>query len=84
VVFGEMGLSGEIRGIKGADLRAAEACQLGFVRQILPAANNRDIRLAEIERSEPAGVESLMEAIRIAFNSETESAFHQRSISPDP
>jgi len=38
-VFGEVGLSGEIRGIPQAPLRIREASQLGFTRVVLPAAN---------------------------------------------
>jgi len=37
--FGEVGLSGEIRGIPQAALRIREAVQLGFTRIVLPAAN---------------------------------------------
>jgi DNA repair protein RadA/Sms len=38
-VFGEMGLSGEIRGIPQAALRIREAVQMGFTRLVMPAAN---------------------------------------------
>ena len=38
-VFGEVGLSGEIRGIPQAALRVREAAQMGFTRIVLPAAN---------------------------------------------
>jgi DNA repair protein RadA/Sms len=38
-VFGEVGLSGEIRGIPHAALRVREAMQMGFTRIVLPAAN---------------------------------------------
>ena len=38
-VFGEVGLSGEIRGIPQAPLRIREAVQMGFTRIVLPAAN---------------------------------------------
>src|SRR5687767_10384004 len=38
-VFGEIGLSGEIRGIPQAPLRIREAAQMGFARIVLPAAN---------------------------------------------
>ena len=37
--FGEVGLSGEVRGIPQAALRVREAAQLGFTRIVLPAAN---------------------------------------------
>ena len=38
-VFGEVGLSGEIRGIPQASLRIREAVQMGFSRVVLPATN---------------------------------------------
>ena len=38
-VFGEVGLSGEIRGIPQAGLRVREAAQMGFSRVVLPAGN---------------------------------------------
>ena len=38
-MFGEVGLSGEIRGIPQAALRIREATQMGFTRIVMPAAN---------------------------------------------
>jgi DNA repair protein RadA/Sms len=38
-VFGEIGLSGEIRGIPQSPLRIREAVQMGFTRIVMPAAN---------------------------------------------
>jgi len=38
-MFGEVGLSGEVRGISQAPLRIREAVQLGFTRIVMPAAN---------------------------------------------
>jgi DNA repair protein RadA/Sms len=38
-VFGEVGLSGEIRGIPQAPIRVREAVQMGFTRVVLPAVN---------------------------------------------
>ena len=38
-VFGEVGLSGEIRGVPQSALRAREAAQMGFTRLVVPAAN---------------------------------------------
>ena len=38
-LFGEVGLSGEIRGIPQAPLRVREAAQMGFTRVVMPAAN---------------------------------------------
>jgi DNA repair protein RadA/Sms len=39
VVFGEVGLAGEVRATSQAALRVREAAQLGFTRCILPDAN---------------------------------------------
>jgi DNA repair protein RadA/Sms len=38
-MFGEVGLSGEVRGIPQAPLRIREAMQMGFTRIVMPAAN---------------------------------------------
>ena len=38
-LFGEVGLSGEIRGIPQTALRVREAAQMGFTRIVLPSAN---------------------------------------------
>ena len=38
-VFGEVGLSGEVRGVPQAPLRIREATQMGFTRVVLPVAN---------------------------------------------
>lgn len=43
VVFGEVGLTGEVRGVMYAKERAEEARRLGFSRVALPAANAREI-----------------------------------------
>ena len=37
VVFGEIGLSGEVRAVARADVRLKEAAKLGFTRAIIPA-----------------------------------------------
>lgn len=48
VLFGEVGLLGEIRGVSQADLRAREAAALGFRRVIVPHSNAAEIR-ADVE-----------------------------------
>lgn len=40
VVFGEIGLAGEVRAISFADVRLAEASKLGFTRCLLPKQNH--------------------------------------------
>jgi len=65
-VFGEVGLSGEIRGIPQAPLRIREAVQMGFSRVVLPAANvERASADALVERHECEliGVRTVGEAL---------------------
>jgi DNA repair protein RadA/Sms len=59
-VFGEVGLSGEIRGIPQAPLRIREAAQLGFSRVVLPVANVDRLDPAECEL---VGVRTVGEAL---------------------
>ena len=47
VAFGEVGLSGEIRAVSGADIRCNEAKKLGFTSVILPRANEKTCRRVE-------------------------------------
>jgi DNA repair protein RadA/Sms len=61
VVFGEIGLAGEIRATSHAPLRVREAAQLGFARTVLPDGN-----LAESDRPEGmaiTGVRHVSEAL---------------------
>lgn len=46
VVFGEVGLAGEVRAVNLADVRLAEAAKLGFNRCLLPEQNARRIESA--------------------------------------
>lgn len=43
VVFGEVGLTGEVRGVMYARERVEEARRLGFSRAVLPASNGREM-----------------------------------------
>ena len=60
VVFGEVGLSGEVRPVTRGQERLKEAAKLGFERAIVPAANKP--RQA-IDGLEVIGVERLSEAV---------------------
>ena len=42
MVFGEVGLTGEIRGISQAEVRIKEAARMGFMRCILPRTLSRE------------------------------------------
>ncbi len=43
-IFGEIGLSGELRPVRGAEQRLAEARQLGYHQGVIPEGNARDFR----------------------------------------
>jgi DNA repair protein RadA/Sms len=59
-MFGEVGLSGEIRGIPQAALRIREAAQMGFTRIVMPCAN---VDPAENGECELVGVRTVGEAL---------------------
>jgi DNA repair protein RadA/Sms len=61
-VFGEVGLSGEVRGIPQAALRIREASQMGFTRIVLPSANTQ--RSSDVPGEiELVGVRTIGEAL---------------------
>ena len=65
VVWGEVGLAGEVRGVGHSAMRAAEAFKLGFKRCILPHSN-----VDQIPREpgvECMGVRSLHDMVEILF-----------------
>jgi len=65
VVFGEVGLTGEIRGISQAELRVRESVRLGFDRCILPKTNRERMKKGDSIQLE--GVGSLGEVIKLLF-----------------
>jgi DNA repair protein RadA/Sms len=56
-VFGEVGLSGEVRGIPQASLRIREAVQMGFSRIVLPTAN--------VDPAETAAIDGTCELVAV-------------------
>jgi len=65
VVFGEVGLSGEIRAVSMAQQRVVEAAKLGFDTVILPKANVKSIRLPKDRRIRLCPAENVSDAIRL-------------------
>ena len=67
IIFGEVGLAGEVRSVSQPDIRVREAIRMGFTNIILPAKN-----LDRLEHSSSNvqihGVRYLSEALKIAFN----------------
>jgi DNA repair protein RadA/Sms len=64
-VFGEVGLTGEVRPVSRADLRIAEAIRCGFKKIILPKRNLKEIK--PIEGVNLMGISTLNEGLDIAF-----------------
>ena len=65
VIFGEVGLGGEVRGISQAEGRAKEAARLGFRRCLLPKQNQEKIK--PIKGIELIGVRTVQEAVEVFF-----------------
>jgi DNA repair protein RadA/Sms len=67
VLFGEVGLAGELRAVSQADPRLSEAAKLGFASAILPSANLK--RLEAPVSIERLGATSLESALELALGS---------------
>ncbi|GAB4414213.1 MAG: hypothetical protein OHK0032_10330 [Thermodesulfovibrionales bacterium] len=64
VVFGEAGLSGEIRAVNQADARIREAEKIGFKKAIIPLTNASRLKNPSVlEISGVGNVEDLLEAV---------------------
>ena len=67
VVFGEIGLSGEVRPVARGQERLKEAEKLGFKNAIIPVANLPK-NLKDFSKIKLYGVHNVAEAVDIAFN----------------
>lgn len=63
-VFGEVGLSGELRAISQAEIRIKEAAKLGLKRGLIPKGNAKNLKETGIE---VIGVKNVEEALEILF-----------------
>ena len=61
IIFGEVGLVGEVRAVSGGEARIKEAQKLGFKRCVLPQANVDQIKVQTDMRL--VGVSNVMEAL---------------------
>jgi DNA repair protein RadA/Sms len=61
--FGEVGLSGELRGISQADTRIKEAAKIGFKKGIVPVGNSNKLKADDIEIIGVKNVEEALEAL---------------------
>ncbi len=65
IVFGEVGLAGEVRPVQGGLMRLKEAAKLGFTKAIVPKANAPKNKIDGIE---VIGVERLEQALNYVRN----------------
>ncbi len=66
LILGEVGLTGEVRGIGHVDVRVAEAAKMGFSRCLLPQNNMRNLKIgADVEL---IGVANVPEAMELIFS----------------
>ena len=65
IVFGELGLAGEVRATSQANFRLREAARLGFRRAVIPQNNMSG--LESDDRVEIIGVRSIVEALDALF-----------------
>ena len=64
VVFGEVGLSGEIRAVSQSDLRLKEAEKLGFKTALIPPRRNAKKSSASIHLTEVGHLRTLMDTFK--------------------
>jgi DNA repair protein RadA/Sms len=79
VVFGEIGLTGEVRAVPRAGQRLMEARKLGFRRAILPESLIERLRPQEREGLQLRGVRDVASALRIAFERDVEQHSQTRA-----
>lgn len=67
IIFGEVGLSGEVRSVSQPLARLKEAQSLGFKRALLPEGNLAQLEKKEVSGLNLTGVKNIKEAIQIIF-----------------
>jgi len=65
LIFGEVGLTGEVRSVSNAEKRIREAEKIGYRRIVMPFGNTRNIR--NKSEAEIIGVKDIEEAIEQVF-----------------
>jgi len=68
VAWGEVGLTGEIRGVGYSFLRLTEAMRLGFSEVLLPASTAEQLRRESVAKgAKLIGVKTLKDVMRKVF-----------------
>ncbi len=78
VVFGEVGLGGEVRGISYPEARVKEASRLGFERCLLPKQNQD--KMKPLKGIELIGVGTVQEAIEALFTGQPPAKFQNPNV----
>jgi DNA repair protein RadA/Sms len=65
VVFGEVGLGGEVRGLSQSEVRVKEAARLGFKLCLLPEQNRE--KMKGTKGIELVGIKTIREAMEVLF-----------------
>jgi DNA repair protein RadA/Sms len=65
IIFGEVGLTGEVRAVSHVETRVAEAIKMGFTRCLVPHSNLK--RMTEIKGIELIGIKTVSEAMEELF-----------------
>ena len=68
ICFGEVGLSGEVRGVSQAEQRVCEAAKLGFQKCILPKVSADSI--GKVTGIELVGIRNVTELMSILLNND--------------
>ena len=66
VVFGEIGLAGELRSVNHVDQRIGEAARLGFTRCVLPYHSLKNLGASRTQGMEIIGAKNIREAFEAA------------------
>jgi DNA repair protein RadA/Sms len=65
LIFGEVGLGGEVRAIHQAEVRLREAAKMGFKQCLLPERNRA--RLDRVDGIDVIGVGDIRQALEVLF-----------------
>jgi len=69
VIFGEVGLAGEVRLVNQVEKRIQEVLKMGFKRSIIPKSNLKNLNNFTSKKDlEIIGVKTVQEAINLALN----------------
>ena len=64
IIFGEIGLSGEIRNVPQPDLRLKEASKLGFERALVPPVRKNKTHKSDLKVTEVGHLKTLIESFQ--------------------